>query len=498
MSIWLDSCKIKKYPTLNSSINCDICIIGGGITGITTAYYLTKKGFSVSILEQGLFGNNTTGNTTGKITSQHNLFYDYLYKSFGLEFAKDYFNANKHALSNIKEIIDFNNINCDFEIKDSYVFTQDESNIQKFKDEFKALKHINPHAALEKNIDLPLPIKTAIKFPNQAQFNSIKYINGLLKVLEERNVNLYENSKALNIEKNNDSYSIITQNGIVTSKYVVSACSFPFINFPGFHFIKMYQSTAYAIAVETNMPIIDNMYINFETPTISYRTALYKGKKVSIIAGFDHKTGIIENSQDAYLFLEQVAKNIYPDCNVISKWATEDCVSVDKLPYIGEFSTFTPHIYLATGFKKWGMTTSNITANIICDDICGIQNKYAYLFNSKRFHPIKNFGETKNNIKEATEGLVFKKFVIKDFDIDKIPINSSKVFKHDGSIIGIYKDDENNIHAVKPVCSHLGCLLSWNNTLKTWDCPCHGSRYDIDGNCVYGPSNNSLKKLDFE
>ena len=199
MSIWLDSCKIKKYPTLNSSINCDICIIGGGITGITTAYYLTKKGFSVSILEQGLFGNNTTGNTTGKITSQHNLFYDYLYKSFGLEFAKDYFNANKQALSNIKEIIDFNNINCDFEIKDSYVFTQDESNIQKFKDEFKALKHINPHAALEKNIDLPLPIKTAIKFPNQAQFNSIKYINGLLKVLEERNVNLYENSKALDI-----------------------------------------------------------------------------------------------------------------------------------------------------------------------------------------------------------------------------------------------------------------------------------------------------------
>ena len=136
MSIWLDSCKIKKYSTLNSSINCDICIIGGGITGITTAYYLTKKGFSVSILEQGLFGNNTTGNTTGKITSQHNLFYDYLYKSFGLEFAKDYFNANEQALSNIKEIIDFNNINCDFEIKDSYVFTQDESNIQKFKDEF--------------------------------------------------------------------------------------------------------------------------------------------------------------------------------------------------------------------------------------------------------------------------------------------------------------------------------------------------------------------------
>lgn len=238
MSIWLDSCNTKNYPILNSNIDCDICIIGGGITGITTAYYLSKKGFSISILEQGLFGNNTTGNTTGKITSQHNLFYDYLYKTFGLEFAKDYYNANEQAISNIKEIINLNNISCDFEIKDSYVFTQDESNIQKFKDEFKSLKHINQNASLEKNIDLPLSSKATIKFPNQAQFNSVKYINGLLKILEEKNVNLFENSKVINIEKNNEFYSTITENGKINSKYVISACSFPFVNFPRFSFYK--------------------------------------------------------------------------------------------------------------------------------------------------------------------------------------------------------------------------------------------------------------------
>ena len=498
MSIWLDSCKFKNYSTLAKELSCDICIIGGGITGITTAYYLVKKGFSVTVIDQGLFGNNTTGNTTGKITSQHNLFYDYLYKAFGLNFARDYYNANEQALSNIKEIIDFNNIDCDFEIKDSYVFTQNKSNIQKFKDEFKALKYINPNVSLEKNIELPLSVKSAIKFPNQAQFNSLKYIKCLMQILEEKNVNLFENTKALDIKKDNNIYSVITENGKINCNYVVIACGFPFINFPGFHFIKMYQSTAYAIAIDTNMPIIDNMYINFEAPTISYRTAIFNNKKIPIIAGFDHKTGTLENSKNAYQFLNQVAKKIYPDCTIISKWATEDCVSVDKLPYIGEFSTFTPNVYLATGFKKWGMTTSNIAANIICDEICGIKNKYAYLFNSKRFHPIKNIAETKNNIKEATEGLVFKKFIIKDFDIDKIPENSSKIFKHNGSIIGIYKDEESNIHVIKPVCSHLGCLLSWNNTLKTWDCPCHGSRYDINGNCIYGPSNNSLEKLDFK
>ena len=498
MSIWLDSCKLKTYEKLNKDINCDVCIVGGGITGISTAYYLCKKGFSVSILEKDCILQKTSGNTTGKITSQHNIFYDYLYKTFGLEFAKDYFEANEFAKSNIENIINYNNINCDFEKNSAYVFTQKESNVIQFKDEFKSLKYINPNAELIDNIELPLSIKSAIKFPNQAQFNPLKYINGLLEILENYKVNIYENSKVNDIKKNDDFYTVLTDNGCVNSKFVVLACGYPFINFPGFHFLKMYQSSAYAIALETNLPIIDNMYISFEAPTLSYRTAFYNNKKIAIIAGFDYKTGKLQDSQNAYLFLEQIANKIYPDNKVISKWSTEDCISVDKLPYIGSFSTFMPQVYIATGFKKWGITTSNLAANILCDEICGIPNKYAYLFNSKRFHPFKNIDETKNNIKEATEGVIFKKFILKDFDIEKIPNNSSKIFKADGEIIGVYKDENEEIHAVKPVCSHLGCLLSWNNTLKTWDCPCHGSRYNIDGKCIYGPSNNSLPKINIE
>lgn len=211
MSIWINSCNLKNYNKLESKINCDVCIVGGGITGITTAYYLSKKGFSVTILEKDKIGYKTTGNTTGKITSQHNLFYDYLYKTFGIDFAKDYFKANEYAKSNIKNIIDLNNIDCDYESKNSYVFTQKESATTQFKDEMKVLKHINPSATFENKIDLPLPVKAAIKFPNQAQFNSIKYINGLLNCLEEKNVNVYEYSKVQNIEKNNSLYTISTE-----------------------------------------------------------------------------------------------------------------------------------------------------------------------------------------------------------------------------------------------------------------------------------------------
>ena len=498
MSIWLDSCKLKKYEKLNKEINCDVCIVGGGITGISTAYYLCQKGFSVSILEKDCIFQKTSGNTTGKITSEHNIFYDYLYKTFGLEFAKDYFEANENAKLNIENIINYNNIDCDFEKKNAYVFTQKDSYVIQFKDEFKALKHINPNAELLNNLELPLSIKSAIKFPDQAQFNPVKYVSGLLNILDSYNVNIFENSKVNDIKKGSNSYTVVTNNGSVNSKYVVLACSYPFINFPGFHFLKMYQSMAYAIAIKTKLSLIEDMFISFESPTISYRTAFYKNEKIAVIAGYDHKTGKLQDSQNAYLFLEQISKKLYPDSKIISKWATEDCVSVDKLPYIGSFSTFMPHIYIATGFKKWGMTTSNLAANIICDEICGIPNKYAYLFNSKRFHPLKNIAETKNNIKEATEGVIFKKFILRDFDIEKIPTNSSKIFKVDGEIIGVYKDENEYIHAVKPVCSHLGCLLSWNNTLKTWDCPCHGSRFNIDGKCIYGPSNNSLKQIHLE
>ena len=375
MSIWLDSVDLKKFPKLEEDFKCDVVIIGGGITGISTAYYLSKKGFKVCILEKNLFGHKTTGNTTGKVTSQHNLFYDYLYKTFGFNFAKDYFEANEHAINDIENIVKENNIECDFERKASYVFTQDNKYIQKFKDEFSALKHINPNATYEHTIDIPLNAIAGIKFPNQAQINSVKYINGLLTILEKNGVKLYENSKVEDISSVSDGYKVSTSSNNITCKYVCITTRYPFINFPGFHFLKMYQSTAYAISIDTNLPVLEDMFISFESPTISLRYTYYNNKKIPIIAGFDHKTGKQTNSEDAYLFLEQIAKKVYPDYKIISKWSTEDCVSVDKLPYIGEFSTFKPNLYMATGFKKWGMTTSNIAANILCDKICGKENK---------------------------------------------------------------------------------------------------------------------------
>lgn len=254
----------------------------------------------------------------------------------------------------------------------------------------------------------------------------------------------------------------------------------------------MYQSTSYVIAVDTHEDLFNGMYINTTPPIYSFRTANYNGKRILIVAGSDHKTGEAIEDSHHYKILEDEVLKLYPNSEILFKWNTEDCISLDKIPYIGEFSNIMPHVYVGTGFKKWGMTSSNVAASIISDMIIGKYNKYSTIFNSKRFHPIKNRWELKNMIKQTTNSLLIEKFKISEDLISNIDYDNAAILKVDGINVGVYKDSTGNIFAVKPNCSHLGCLLTWNNLDKTWDCPCHGSRFDYMGHDIYNPANKNL------
>ena len=237
------------------------------------------------------------------------------------------------------------------------------------------------------------------------------------------------------------------------------------------------------------------MYISSSEPIFSFRTAKYDGKDLLIVVGADHKTGNSVNYESTYGVLENEIKKYYPDYNILFKWSSNDCISLDKLPYVGTFSSLTPNIFVGTGFKKWGFTSSNIAANIIVDKICGNYNKYAYLFDSSRLKPIKNFKELKNMSVQTSKSLIFDKFKVKDYDFSNVSNDSGTVVKIDGINVGIYKDRQGNIFPINPVCSHLGCLLSWNNADKTWDCPCHGSRFNYKGECISDPAFKDLEKF---
>jgi len=542
-SFWLDSIENKnKFNKLEKDKSTDVCIVGAGIFGLTCGYYLTKQGYNVVLLEKEKdIASKTTGHNTAKITCQHNLIYKYLIDSLGESIAKKYLYANQNAIENIAKIVEEEKIDCDFERQNSYVYTNNLDELEKIKLENEAVNSLGFESEFVTSTPLPFDVLGAIKFPHQAEFNPMKYAYGLAKCITSSDsgviggsgdadsvgsvlagdnssggsgdsasstldsvadgssgtiLNLakgtgeiYIDTLVQNIEKKNDEFITSCKDYVVRSKYVILASHYPFIDRFGYYFLKMYQSTSYVIAVDIGDKTFDGMYINSEHPTFSYRFVNGSNeKKLLLVGGADHKTGSKIDLYNAYNILEDEVRKYYPNCKVLYRWNTEDCITLDKIPYIGEFSHFIPNMYIATGFNKWGMTSSNVAANIIVDKILGRENEYEEVFKATRLHPIKNNAELGNMIKETANSLVINKFKVPEVVTDE-----------DLGDVGLADEDRNGkIYTVKPICTHLGCLLSWNNLDKTWDCPCHGSRFNYMGHQLYTPAIRDLDVLEVE
>ncbi len=533
-SYWINSEKNKeKYNKVEKNIETDICIIGGGITGISTAYYLTKENLKVTVLDMGKIGFQTTGNSTAKITSQHGLFYKDLKDSKGEDFARLYYDANEDAIKNIKKIVEKEKIQCDLECQSAYVLAANREEVQKVKDEVEVVRGFGGHAEyleredIDKNLLILNPL-AAIRFKNQAQFNSYKYTIELAKICKNLGANIYENTKVVDVRDEKDYYYLETEDGYkIKAKYLVITTKYPIINIPGFYFMKMYQSTSYGISIPVKEKLFDGMYITSTNPKVSLRMAKVdnniikdvvdgnienyakqdkenrkrvKEKQnskidneyVLIVVGADHKTGEKTDLSNSYKKLENIAKQIYPQGKVENYWNTEDCITLDKIPYIGKYSNIWENAHVATGFNKWGITTSNIAANIITDMIIGRKNRYEDIFISTRVEPVKNRQEVGNMLKETVSSLVLKKFELPESEQASLKNEEGKIIEIEGEKVGAYKDKEGRIYTIVPKCAHLGCELSWNNLDKTWDCPCHGSRYDYTGKMLYGPTVKDL------
>ena len=494
-SLWIETTKNKiNLKSLEGDEETEICVIGGGLFGLTTAYYLTKCGKKVIVLEKGEIGSKVSGNTTGKITSQHDLFYAHLIDNYGEEYAKKYLEANEKAIENIKQIIKEEQIDCDFNVQKSYVYTTKEDEVLEIQKEVAVVNKLGKDAKFVNKIDLPIKIKGAIEFEGQAQFHPRKYMLGLANSIEKQN-KIYQYTTVTDVEKNGEKYKVYTDKGSVEAKYIVMASHFPIINMPGFYFVKMYQSTSYLIAVETKSQLPQGMYINVKEPMYSFRTANYNGKKILLIGGVGNKTGEPIEDNSHYKKLEKKAREMYPDCKILYRWNTRDCISLDKIPYIGEFSNLMKNVYVGTGFKKWGMTSTNVAANIVVDKIMKNENKYEEIFTATRMKPIKNRWEVENILKQTVNSIALNKFKIEPYSIEQIKNDNAAIIEINGDNIGVYKDAKGEVYAVKPNCSHLGCLLSWNNLDKTWDCPCHGSRFDYMGRNIYEPAIKNLEKI---
>lgn len=474
-SLWSESCKFRKREALNKDIKTDVLVIGAGIAGILTAYMLKQKGREVVVIDAAEIASGNTKNTTAKITSQHDLIYSKLITEFGEEKARQYAQANELAIKKYKEIIENRRIECDFEEKPAYVYSLNE--VEVLKEEAEAAKKLGIDAEFVQEANLPFKINGTLKFNNQAQFNPLKF----LKYISNELV-IYENTRALEIKEN----LVVTSGGNITANNIVVATHYPIMNAPGYYFMKMHQERSYVLALE-NKSEVDGMYIDLNKEGYSFRTY----NNLLLLGGISHRTG--ENEEGgSYDELRKVAKRLYPKAKEKYHWSAQDCMTIDGIPYIGRYSSETQNIYVATGFNKWGMTSSMVSAMIISDMILEKENDFSEIFSPRRFDLSLSINNIANDLIEIAKNFIAQKVYIPSSEIEHIKNGHGGIIEYNGEKVGVYKNKEGKEFFVSTKCTHLGCQLSWNADELTWDCPCHGSRFDYKGRLIGSPATKDL------
>lgn len=435
-SLWQKSVEISKRPPLDRDIQTTAAVIGGGMAGMLIAFYLQKKGIDTIVLEANRIGSGQTGNTTAKITASHNLIYNKLITQFGVKKAQQYATASQEAIEEYDRIIKDKSIDCEFVRCPSYLYSQlDDTALCA---EVEAAKQLGLDVEFTVQTELPFPVKGAAKFNNQARFHPLKF----LKEISE-GITVYEQTKVKKVKDD----QIDTENGTVHAKYIIFACHFPFMNIPGYYFSRMHQERSYVVAYE-QVPAMQGMYLGIDDNALSFR----KSGAHMLLGGLGHRTG--ENPFGGrYDQLRTTGKILWPDSREVAAWSAQDCMTLDGVPYIGQYAASTPSWYVACGFQKWGMTNSMVAALLISDQIMGIENPWEEVFTPQRFQLSPS---AKNMIEEGIQ-------VIK----------------------GLAKTGEKR-------CKHLGCQVEWNPDERSYDCPCHGSRYGENGELLDGPAQEDL------
>ncbi|KXG77683.1 FAD-dependent oxidoreductase [Thermotalea metallivorans] len=495
-SYWITSTPQTDYPFLQEDVAVDVAIVGGGMVGITAAWLLKKDGLKVAVIEADRIIQGTTGYTTAKITSQHTLIYDKLKNQQGEEKARQYAKANETAIRFIADLIQEKQIDCDFSWQPSYVYTQSEQYVEKIAKEAEVASGLGIRASYLEELPLPFPVKAAVRFDNQAQFHPRKYLLALSKEIPGQDSYIFEQTRAMDIQPGNPSIILTNRKKKVTAQKVIIASHYPFYDRRGLYFARIFTDRAYVLAAKIKEHFPGGMYINAEQPTRSLRSLPTENGELVMFIGDHHKTGQGENTIHHYENLKSFAQEIYTVEDIPYRWSTQDCMTLDGVPYIGHLTSFTPNLYVATGFGKWGMTNSTASAMILRDLIVKGENPWSPVYDPSRFTPMAS---AKNFIMEnfdVAEKFIAGKIAVWPEDVE-INRGEGKIMEIDGQRVGAYRDEEGKLHLVDTTCTHLGCELQWNAAEKSWDCPCHGSRYTYEGNIVEGPTTKPLTKIPY-
>jgi glycine/D-amino acid oxidase-like deaminating enzyme/nitrite reductase/ring-hydroxylating ferredoxin subunit len=486
-SYWNATADAPDFPQLSGDVSADIAIIGGGIVGVTTARLLKDRGISVALVEARRVGREVTGRSTAKMSSQHGIAYQTLEKKFGEDRARLYAEAQEAGIRKIQELAAHHRIEADIEPRPAYVYTQDESYVSQIEKEVEVAQRLGLPATLTRDTGLPFDVLAAMRWDGQAQFHPTKYVAGLAETIPGDGCHIFEGTRAVDWEPD----CVITERGTIHARHVVMATHLP-LGQVGLYY-AMNNPIAEPVVAAPIGRVPPGMYKNAEKPGRSIRTHRgADGRTWGIVAGTNFKPGHPDDELEGFRDIERWIAEHFDAGPVEYRWVNEDYTPMDESPFIGWSSSGGDGYLVATGFNAWGISNGTVAAMIIADLATGKENPWLDVFDATRVKPIAGAKEfAKENLSVAAH-LVGGYLARKVRDYDELEPGQAAIMKIDGENVAAFKDEQGRVHAVSAVCTHMGCLVGWNATDRTWDCPCHGSRFELDGEVIHGPATQPL------
>jgi glycine/D-amino acid oxidase-like deaminating enzyme/nitrite reductase/ring-hydroxylating ferredoxin subunit len=493
VSYWEKSAARGSYPSLAADLECDVAVIGGGIVGVSAAHRLARDGARVALLEARRIGAGATGYTTAKISSLQGLTYSQLESSIGTDASRTYGEANQAGLKAIAGLVSDLGIECDFRRKPNFTYTEAEERRPSIEDEHRAAVRAGLPSSIANVDELPFPVAAAVSFADQAEFHPLKYLHALADAAGEQGCEIHEETRVVDVDQG-DPCKLRTDRGVtVRAERVVVATHLPIFD-RGLFFARTHPERSYVLLAQLRGRVPQGMYLSDESPAHSLRAVPTDDGELLMIGGESHKAGQSDPAE-RYAALEEWARERFEVASIEHRWATQDNIPADGLPFVGRLWPFSDKVLTATGLRKWGIAMGTSAASILGDLVAGQQNRWADTFTPMRVHPKAGAATfAKENANVAGH-----------FFIDRIAARESAegLSPGEGRVTGsglgqraIYRDDAGQLHTLSARCTHLGCIVKFNRPEQTWDCPCHGSRFDATGEVIEGPATSPLEHRD--
>lgn len=494
LSVWLSETEVPEYPKLRGTVNADVAVVGAGITGLTTAVLLGLAGLDVVVIEADRVASGTTGHTTGKVTSQHTLIYDRLIRQQGEEVAQSYATANQEAVGMVQQLAAGHEEEVGLQSASAFVYASDSEGQEKIEAEFEAATSLGLPARLGPRPELPFTVAGVLEFEGQAYIHPVRYCRHLARAFVANRGRIFEQSRVTGLDESRDRVELSASGGGVVAEQVVVATLLPFTDKGGF-FARTRPSRAYGVAAVLGSPPPTGMYIGTGSPVRSFRPWPEGGPNGIIFVGETHDTGEPEATPGRWGELERWARENFEVESFEYRWSGQDYSSADGMPYAGR-SPLAGRTWVATGFNKWGLSNGTAAARIITDGIMGRENPHEKTFDPRRVGGVTALSQLVADNARVARHLVGDRFDrLRASPIEELARGEGGIVDADGETVAGYRDTAGALHAVSPTCTHLGCTVLWNDAEDSWDCPCHGSRFSIDGAVLTGPATAPLKRI---